>query len=93
MPRFYSAQFQRDVSVDIPGSTLGELIANLGIATTIRLIPHHPPKYFRFIDSSHGIDALVDVHISRNGEHICPKQDLDFLLEPDDIVEAGALEC
>ncbi len=79
--------------IEIPGHTLRELIANLETMTDLRLSPADPPKYFLCTNIKTGDEELVDIHIHRHDEVICPKQDIDFLLAPDDVVEAGLLVC
>lgn len=79
--------------IEIDGRTLGELIAHLEATTSIQLIAADPPKYFLYKNLTTGEEEIVDVHIYRRDEMICPKQDLNFPLQPDDIVEAGMLVC
>lgn len=79
--------------IEIPGHTLGEFILNLESRAGIRLTPEKGEKYFRLAESDTGSEIIVDVHIMRDGMEICPKQDADFALEPDDVVEAGILVC
>ena len=74
--------------------TLGELLIEFEECMGTRIEPHDPPKYFRYFDvGSLSNFILVDIHITRSGTEICPKQDLSFLLEPNDVVEAGVLVC
>ena len=54
------------------------------------------PKYFICsfddeTDRNHG--TLVDIHVRRDEEEICIKQDLDFELRDGDIVDLGQLAC
>ncbi|MCF7223632.1 hypothetical protein [Marilutibacter chinensis] len=108
MPRFYSHDFPRpphDLTtpepaepggLEIPAATLGELLAHLEDAHGIRVVPHDPPKYFRYYprDSDSAVEFhMVDIHIYRDGMEICPKQDLAFPLEDEDAIEAGPLMC
>jgi hypothetical protein len=51
-----------------------------------------PPKYFLY-DTPDGRSILVDIHIQRGSESICPKQDLSVHLEPNDEVHIGPLAC
>lgn len=37
-------------------------------------------KYFLFTDNLTGAQGLIDIHVIRNGEEICPKQNTDFAL-------------
>jgi len=46
------------------------------------------PKYFWY-RSSDSADQVLDIHIRRGTELICPKQDLGFLLIDGDSVEIG----
>jgi hypothetical protein len=50
-------------------------------------------KYFIFNDGGRFGDTLVDIHVERGGEEICPKQDLDFPLLDGDLINVGVLVC
>lgn len=105
MPRFYSNEFPRFShdkvtlepkelpGLELPASTLGEFLAGIEAASGIRIVPHDPPKYFRYYPKDSADFYLVDIHVDRGGLEICPKQDLSFLLEDGDAVEAGLLAC
>jgi hypothetical protein len=82
--------------VAIQGNKLGEVLANFGAISNVRVIPHDPPKYFRYSEPSDSAEDkywLVDIHVSRDGKEICPKQDLTFPLQPGDVVEILQLIC
>lgn len=50
------------------------------------------PKYFFYSKSA--LDRrLVDIHVFRNGQEICPKQNLSFVLMDGDIIQVGELVC
>jgi hypothetical protein len=51
-----------------------------------------PAKYF-FYEKADGTSYLVDIHIERGKEEICPRQDLSVWLEPSDRVNIGPLAC
>ena len=51
-----------------------------------------PPKYF-FYEKADGDWYLVDIHIERESEDICPKQDVRVSLQPGDRVHIGPLAC
>ena len=51
-----------------------------------------PPKYF-FYTKADGSVWLVDIHIKRGTDDICPKQDLRFRLQHGDEVHIGELAC
>ncbi|MBX9722121.1 MAG: hypothetical protein K2X81_12045, partial [Candidatus Obscuribacterales bacterium] len=51
------------------------------------------PKYFIHTDHKSGDSQLVDIHIFRGGKEICVKQDLNFELHTNDIIEIGELVC
>ncbi len=55
--------------------------------------PENVGKYFHMIDLDDSANWIVDIHIFSKNSEICVKQDLDFTLEPDDIVELGELIC
>jgi hypothetical protein len=74
--------------------TLGLLLAEFGKKFECEIIPHDAPEYFRYYANKFSADyILTDIHITRRNVEICPKQDLNFALEADDIVEAGMLIC
>ena len=50
-------------------------------------------KYFKHIDNDTGYSQLVDLHIIREADVICPKQNLDVQLQSNDIIELGELIC
>lgn len=50
-------------------------------------------KYFNVMSSVPKQSGLVDIHILRDGEEICPRQDLGFSLNEGDVVEMGSLTC
>lgn len=50
-------------------------------------------KYFELIGVETGVLHYVDIHVLRATEEICPGQDTFFKLEPNDLVEMGALVC
>jgi hypothetical protein len=58
-------------------------------------IPFSPgelPKYF-FYEKADGGTWLVDIHIMRATESICPRQDLSVRLQTGDEVHIGELAC
>jgi hypothetical protein len=78
----------------LPGSTLGELLEELERNTGAWVIPDAPPKYFRYFASRQATEyELVDIHVEREGQSICAKQDLSFALLPSDKVVPGLLAC
>lgn len=80
----------------IEARTLGEAIARACTYFGVAILPHDPPKWFRVYqtpDLSSDHYKLVDIHIYRGEENICPKQDLDYPLQEADIVSIGALAC
>lgn len=96
-PRFEMPELKEVVEnpgYDIEASTLGELLDKFHLLSGSKLVPHDPPKYFRYFKRASSDDyVLVDVHVTRMAAEICPKQDLHFHLKPDDVVEAGVLIC
>jgi hypothetical protein len=79
----------------IVARTLGEAVATAAEYFGALIVAHDPPRWFRVYDNP-DLTAeykLVDIHVLRNGQEICPKQDLSFpLLEPD-VVSIGVLAC
>jgi len=51
-----------------------------------------PPKYFFYVQAD-GDQFVVDIHVTRGNEELCPKQDLVFALLADDLIEIGGLIC
>jgi hypothetical protein len=78
----------------VDAATIGEAFDAYEKATGAFVVPHDPPKYFRYFKSRDASDCvLVDVHVLRGELEICIKQDLNFLLRPDDKIEIGCLGC
>jgi hypothetical protein len=79
----------------IVARTLGEAITVAAEYFKVRIVPHDPPKWFRVYGTRQDVTeyTLVDIHIKRDGQEICPKQDLEYLLMESDIVSIGALAC
>jgi hypothetical protein len=79
----------------IDAGTLGDAMQIAGQIYGIRIVPHDPPKWFR----AYGVPGwdehfmLVDVHVLRGSEEICPKQDVLFRLLEADIVKIGVIAC
>ncbi len=78
------------------GETLGEVLQGFGAIEGAIITPHDPPKYFRYHDEKSPVPegyVLVDIHVTRSGQEICPKQNLLFKMQSGDIVEILALIC
>ena len=79
----------------IEAATLGEAVAVAAGIFGVRIVPHDPPKWFRV----YGIPdipfeyRIVDIHIKRGADVICPKQDLSYPLLDTDIVSIGMCAC
>jgi hypothetical protein len=82
--------------------TLGQAIWEYERAFGVTITPHDAsagldlleaderPKYFVYastLASGEREEFLVDIHVERLGEEICPKQDLTFRLLRDDVVQ------
>ena len=63
-----------------------------GSLPSIPFGPGDPPKFF-FYERADGSSILVDIHIERGTDTICPKQDLGVRLQPTDRVNIGRLAC
>jgi hypothetical protein len=50
-------------------------------------------KYFNVVSPKPRESGLVDIHVFRGEEEICPRQNIDFVLVEGDIVEMGTLAC
>lgn len=55
--------------------------------------PDEEPKYFVMRWRNSDQTSLVDIHITRDGFTLCPKQDLNYKLETADVLEIGSLVC
>jgi hypothetical protein len=80
----------------IVAQTLGEAVEAAEKHFSVWIVPHDPPKWFRV----YGLPGyneeqylLVDIHVRRDGQDICPKQDLSFPLLESDTVSIGVLAC
>ncbi len=83
--------------------TLGEAILAYEKAFSVSITPYdgsdpeypiasdEEPKYFRIDENGSDVSLIVDIHIYRKGKkgRICPKQSLDYPLEPDDCLVFG----
>jgi hypothetical protein len=88
----------------VDADTLGSAIAAYSRQYAVRFrpydgsdpqIPFGPgelPKYF-FYEQFDGSCRLVDIHIKRGTESICPRQDLSVSLRQGDEVHIGQLVC
>lgn len=92
-PRVASDPFL--AGIPISAKTLGEAVAMAAGRFGVRIVPHDRPKWFRVygVPDMEGEYRLVDIHVYRDGQGICPKQDLGFRLLESDIVEIGILIC
>lgn len=81
--------------MQIEAKTLGEAVTVAANYFGVRIVPHDPPKWFRIYGSpsSTAEYMLVDIHVYRGQQNICPKQDLSFPLLESDIVSIGVLAC
>jgi len=79
----------------IVAGTLGEAVTAAAEYFGARIVAHDPPKWFRVYDNPDLTEEykLVDIHVLRNGQQICPKQDLSFPLLERDVVNIGVLAC
>ncbi len=90
-PGFQTNTLQLDKAVEEYKLEFGvEIIPYDGSSEGVEL--GDPPRYFFYITPDSG-RKLVDIHVERSGTEICPKQDLEFLLQDGDIVSIGALIC
>lgn len=81
-------------NVSIEANILREAIIAIEQLANVCIVPHDPPKWFRVYSPSDDLNyQLIDIHIQRAHIRICPQQNLDYSLLPDDIVMAGILIC
>lgn len=89
--------------VEIAGKTLGELLKNYCRQYDVEITPAKgiidettkEPKYWQYFGNHefYGVDGeiIIDIHITRDGKMICPKQDLDFPLLETDLISIPAM--
>ena len=91
-----------DLAYCCKAHTLAEALSIYENVFNARVTPMHEPllglsanigKYFDYLDLDTGVKTAVDVHVVRQGQHICPKQNLAFELQTEDIVDIGPLIC
>jgi hypothetical protein len=64
-----------------------------GVIDAVPLSPCEAPKYFYYKVRNTSHEILVDIHIYRNNEEICPKQNLSFPVFSTDTIIFGELIC
>ncbi|WP_339092992.1 hypothetical protein [Variovorax paradoxus] len=75
-------------------TNIAEMLEQVEMETGAYVVPHDPPKYFRYhLSRSDPNFVLVDIHVTRDGKEICVKQDISFPLLPSDKVMFGHLAC
>lgn len=91
-----------DLAYRCEAQTLAEALSIYESVFNARITPMQEPllglnenigKYFDYLDLDNNSKMAVDVHVIRQGETICPKQNLDFVLQKEDIVDIGPLLC
>lgn len=100
-PRGNTLVFDADLNTFVEGpglqmqcTTIAELLDQVERETGAYVVPHDPPKYFRYHVARENPDfLLIDIHVYRGEEEICIKQDLSFVLFPRDKVVFGHLGC
>src|SRR6187401_917257 len=104
MPRFRirHPHLARRIGLEPNGETDVFSAAILGDAIVIaermldaRIVPHDEGKWFRIYLSDLPPEkyALSDIHIHRDGDWFCPRQDTSVALRSDDIVAFEPLIC
>jgi hypothetical protein len=88
----------------VVANKFGNALRTLELARAVTITPYdgswetakfeigEPPKYYIY-KLPDGRKSLIDIHILRLGEDLCPKQDLNFALRDGDIIVPGALIC
>ena len=82
--------------LSIQARSLGEAVTTASEYFKVRIVPHDPPKWFRIYGwpgEPEEFYKLVDIHIRRGTESICPKQDLNYPPLDSDTVNIGTLAC
>ncbi|QJQ02086.1 hypothetical protein C798_18170 [Herbaspirillum rubrisubalbicans Os34] len=90
-----------DLAFESNAQTLGEALKAYQEHFDVSVVPCTTPidpgdtdvKYFVFTNNKTSISSYVDIHIHRGNLEICAKQNLDFELLSNDLVELGELIC
>jgi hypothetical protein len=85
----------RRVGVPISACNLGEALGEASRILKVRFELHESQKWFRVFGIPEMGDGcrLADVHIKRDGEELCPKQDLSYAIYESDIVCIYTIIC
>jgi hypothetical protein len=84
------------VAVEILGDALRayEIYFGVTIEPCLTLLPGQSEyKYFNVQAQIPKQNGLVDIHVFRDNEEMCPRQDLGFALKDGDVVDMGSLAC
>lgn len=80
--------------VSINADNLGELIDFIQTNYECKIVKNpNLDKYFIYYSERAPKGVVVDIHIKRNGKTICPKQNLNFVLQENDEVRFGVPAC
>jgi hypothetical protein len=94
-----------EVPFEVEAATLGEALDAYAQHYGVKFAPYDgswpklpldpaDPKWFFYRSiRPKWEETLVDVHIERNGEMICPRQNLAFALLSNDVIKIGPLAC
>jgi len=91
-----------DLAFESNAETLGDAIKAYEARFDVSISPYSTQitpddedaaKYFLCKDNQAELTSLVDIHIFRGKEEICPKQNISFKLELTDMVELGEPIC
>jgi hypothetical protein len=84
---------QTEDMVSISATTIGEAVTVAEKLFRARIVPNDPPKWWRFYpEGEHGYLPIC-IHVQRGDEVICPKQDAEFHLLPEDEVWFSSPAC
>src|SRR5262245_47143263 len=93
------------IPLEVEAATLGEAIAAYEAAFAVSITPYDgrfadlpwdpaDPKWFIYASRRpKWEEVVVDIHVERNGESLCPRQNLHFALEASDVIHIGMLVC
>ncbi|MBL8546613.1 MAG: hypothetical protein JNL81_09110 [Hyphomonadaceae bacterium] len=103
---FAKSAFDADeIPFEVDAATLGEALdaysRNYGVAfatydgswPTLPFDPSDPKWFFYRSKRPKWEEVVVDVHIERGDEEICPRQNLAFPLRVNDEIHIGPLAC
>jgi len=86
--------FVEGPGLQLPATTIGEPLEEAEKQAGANAVPHEPPEYFQYRSGRNAVGfLLIGIHVYRDNEEACIKQDLAFRLLPSDKIVFGHLGC